>query len=96
MIFDKYQKLISGLIFEFDIQYFLIFIQHQFKSVLSGYPISRQNSGYEYKKISFLKRKEYVYLKSHIFSYIDDYAFNFYFIFSLPVMNRLLLNAKKS
>jgi hypothetical protein len=40
--------------------------------VLSSYPISGQNSEYESRIFSLKTRRrdEYVYLKSHIFSYI--------------------------
>jgi hypothetical protein len=37
--------------------------------MLSGYSISKQNFGYEFKKSHFsIKRYGYVYLKSHMFS----------------------------
>jgi hypothetical protein len=47
-----------------------------------GYPIFGQNYELWIKNILMnKKRDEYVYLKSHVFSYIDDYLFNFFFSF---------------
>jgi len=49
------------------------------------------------KYLHFKKEKDgYVYLKSHIFSYIDDYVFNLILFLLSIIMNRQLLNAKKS
>jgi hypothetical protein len=49
-----------------------------------------------FKNLTFKKRDEYLYLKSHIFSYIEGYVLKEKKKPPLPVMNRRLLNANKS